>query len=125
MSKSEEKDERLSAKIRNGKRAHNRAKLKKESKSLLAEAEGYLDAAEVLSIKYMYMVNKYNWPVFEPAEDSALIAEWLKACNTGEQMHAFMDEEFNQGFMMGRILSLMEDQLEFDDSEETPDNEAE
>ena len=67
------------------------------------------------------MCNKNNWPVFEAAEDSSLLAEWLKAANTGEQMHALMHEEFNQGFIMGRILTMMEQQFELNDEEAKDD----
>ena len=61
------------------------------------------------------MCNKFKWPVFEFAEDSLLLAEWLKAANTGEQLHDLMSNEYEQGFLTGRLLTMMEQQLAFED----------
>ncbi len=63
------------------------------------------------------MCNQYDFPVFDPAQDSALIAKWLESTNTGEQMHDLMTDDFSQGFLMGRMLTMMEQQLEFEDED--------
>lgn len=87
------------------------------------EPTGVFDAAEVLSNKYTEMCAWNDWPIFEPVEDTALLASWLDAANTGEQLHALMSEDFSQGFLMGRILTMMENELAFEDEE--GDDEAE
>lgn len=100
------------------KKAYQKARERVKSRSLIAEATGSYDAAEVLSEKYIYFCLKNKFNVFPPAEDTALMATWIDATNSGEELHTLMSSDFSQGFLMGRLLSLMEAQLEFEDDED-------
>lgn len=64
------------------------------------------------------MCKKNAFPVFDPALDNALLTEWLIATNTGEDLHALINNDFSQGFLMGRVLTMMEDQLEYEDEDQ-------
>jgi hypothetical protein len=69
------------------------------------------------------MCNQYKFPIFDPAQDSALIAKWLEATNSGSELHALMTDEFNQGFLIGRVLTMMEQQLDLEDEDSDHDEE--
>jgi hypothetical protein len=69
------------------------------------------------------MCEWHDFPVFQEALDVGLLAEWLKATNHGDELHALTTDDFSQGFLMGRVLSLMERQLDVE-GEENDDDEA-
>ena len=86
---------------------------------------GHHDAAEILSQKYYFLCQEFKEEPFEPLLDVELLTRYISDAAPGDALFTFMQNEINQGFLLGRIMARMMADLELaehddeDDADET------